>query len=196
VKTSTVSTVAGKPGDATWEQERVKRAKSGDREAFGELLRHYQPRVFSLVLRWIRHRDEAHELTQEAFLIAFRERHGFDWERPIRPWLFKIAINVCRNHRRRRRPDVGVRDDVEGALWQADVASAETSVIAGEEGEAIRRAIQQLEPEARTLLLLRFFEDMTYDELAAVYARPTTLLKVRLHRAVGRLRRIVERRRE
>ena len=172
------------------------RARSGDREAFGDLLRRYEARVFSVVLRWVRDRHEAHELTQEAFLIAFRERHRFDWARPIRPWLFKIAINVCRNHRRSRRPEVGLPDDVDDGLWHVAQPSGEAATIANEEAQTIRDAMQRLDPEARALLLLRFFEDMSYEELALTYARPIPLLKVRVHRAVKRLRRIVERRRD
>jgi len=196
LRSSKVSEQAETTRGEAWERALCARARAGDADAFGELLQHYEARVFSLVLRWVQVRDDARELTQETFLIAFREQHRFDAARPFRPWLFKIAINACRNYKRRHRPQSGlVADDISSALWSLNPKDAEATAIAADDAQLIRAAMQRLSDEERNLLLLRYFEEMPYEELATVYGRPVTLLKVRVHRALKRLQHYVEKRR-
>ena len=78
----------------------LERARGGDREALGALLGAYQDRVFSLIRRWVFRDDHAAELTQETFVRAFTSIGRFELGRPFRPWLFKIAIHVCKNYGR------------------------------------------------------------------------------------------------
>ncbi|HSI03384.1 MAG TPA: sigma-70 family RNA polymerase sigma factor [Myxococcota bacterium] len=181
-------------GTPEWERDCVERGRRGDEDAFGELLATYQSRVFSLVARWVGRRDEAHELTQEAFLIAFREQERFDVTRPFRPWLLKIAVNVCRNHMRRhaRREVPHSPEPVSQGLWQLAEPTPEASAAQRAEGRRLAAAMQELSTDDRTILLLRFREDLPYEELAVVLGRPQTLLKVRVHRALKRLRRMLE----
>ena len=194
-RTAAVGTTREVDGERQgWERERIARSAAGDIEAFGELLASYQSRVFSLVARWVGRPDEAHELTQETFLIAYRERERFDAKRPFRPWLFKIAVNVCRNHMRRhaRREQPQVMATQSESLWRLAEASPEESASSTEEAARVIAALGSLSADDRGILLLRFREDLGYAELAQVTGRPQALLKVRVHRALKRLRQAME----
>lgn len=173
-----------------WELDLRQRAHGGDTEAFGDLLRRYQGRVFSLVLRLVSREDEAQELTQEVFLQAFKSRQRFDAARPFRPWLLKIAVNVCRNHRRNsaRREYPGELPNGAEPLWASPLPDGEQRTSRNETARALDAALGRLPADDRALLLLRFCEGLNYDELGTVYHRPQTVLKMRVHRAVKRLR--------
>ncbi len=178
------------PGAPEWERELRQRAHRGDTDAFGELLRQYQSRVYSLVRRLVARESEAAELTQEVFLQAFKSRHRFDADRPFRPWLIKIAINVCRNHRRasaRREYPTDLPDSAE-AMWATAFPDGEDHAARQETARSLNLALQRVSADDRALLLLRFCESLNYEELRSVYARPQSVLKMRVHRAVKRLR--------
>jgi len=179
------------PGSESFERELVRRGRTGDSEALGELLRTYQARVFGFVRRYVGRRDEAAEIVQEAFLQAFKSIDRFEEGRPFRPWLFKIAVNVCRNHRRlgqRRELPQEVLPDA-SALWQEHPAVAPDAALFTHASAAeLEGWLATLTAEDRALLLLRYSEEMSYQDLATLYSRPQGLLKMRVHRAIGRLR--------
>jgi len=180
----------GQPGSISWETALLRRARDGEAGAFGELLRFYEARVFSLVHRYVHRRDEAAEVAQEVFLQAFKSSHRFEEGKPFRPWLFKIAINVCRNHRRaaaRRELPTDLATDVE-PMWASPALDGEQRADARETSRALSAAMRQIPHDDRALLLLRFGEGLNYDELRQVYARPQSVLKMRVHRAIKRLR--------
>jgi len=187
-------TASDAPGSPGWESALLRRSRRGDRAAFGELLRFYQARVFSLVRRYVSRRDEAAELAQEAFLQAFKSMDRFEDGKPFRPWLFKIAINVCRNHRRlgarREYPrDVESNDE---PLWHASQSAPDEALLAAADSARLASLLATLAPDDRALLLMRFNEQMPYQELARVFSRPEALLKMRVHRALKRLRELIE----
>ncbi len=182
----------GSRGSVLWEQALVTRARAGESEALGELLRFYQARVFGLVLRYVGRRDEAAEVTQEAFLQAFRSIHRFEEGRPFRPWLFQLAVNVCRNHRRLgARREVATEVLPEGqSMWTQEQARADERLSSRSELAQLEQLLGNLTPDDRTLLLLRYNEELPYEELARMYRRPQAVLKMRVHRALKRLRQL------
>ena len=183
----------GEPGSLTWESALLRRTRDGDTAAFGELLRFYQARVFGLVRRYVTRRDEAAEVAQEVFLQAFRSSHRFEEGKPFRPWLFKIAINVCRNHRRlgSRRESPAEIEPHDRSMWEGALARPEAGLLERADKQHVEALLAALSPEDRALVLLRFNEDMPYGELARVFKRPEALLKMRVHRALKRLRGLV-----
>jgi RNA polymerase sigma-70 factor (ECF subfamily) len=184
----------GEPGSISWETDLLRRAREGDAGAFGELLRFYEARVFSLVHRYVHRRDEAAEVAQEVFLQAFKSSHRFEEGKPFRPWLFKIAINVCRNHRRlgSRRELPSELEPHQDSMWHGDLGQPADGLHEQASREQLAGLLAALSPEDRALVQLRFNEDMPYGELAKVFKRPEALLKMRVHRALKRMRGLVE----
>jgi RNA polymerase sigma-70 factor (ECF subfamily) len=172
------------------EEELVERAHAGDREAFGELLQLYQRRVYSFVRRLVWRQDEAVEVAQEVFLQAYKSRQRFRPGRPFRPWLFRIAVNTAHNHIRKRarseEPQPLAAHDV--GLWHVPVADAEETLVRRDQLRIIGAAMEKLRPRDRALLLLRFGEGLSFAELSEVYGEVQSVLKMRVHRALSRLR--------
>lgn len=178
------------PGCPAWETALITRSQAGDTTAFGELLQHYEKRIYSLVRRLVPRQEEAVELTQEAFLQAFKAQPRFRVGSALRPWLYQIAINVCRNHRRAfsRREQAQVLPEGVPPLWIEAAENPEVEAARRDEGVQVGKLLQRLGQEDRALLLLRFQEEMSYEELRTVYGLPATVLKMRVHRALTRLR--------
>lgn len=182
------------PGGPAWEAALIRRSRDGDGDAFGELLRFYEARVLGLVRRFVARRDEALELTQEVFLQAFKSAARFEQGKPFRPWLFKIAVNVCRNHRRlgaRRESPTELAGDEQG-MWSSRLPAPETALHERADRAQVERLLASLAEDDRALVVLRFHEDMPYGELARIFKRPEAVLKMRVHRALKRMRALAE----
>jgi len=183
----------GVPQDA-WERAQLARAQKGDAQAFGDVLKRYQTRIYSLVRRLVARPAEAQELTQEVFLQAFKSQARFDPNRPFRPWLYRIAVNVCQNHRRHasRRELAQPPLDHLTPLWGALPATPEQAAVHQDDAQRLETYLLRLKPSDRELLLLRFWEELDYAELVRIYHLPQTVLKMRVHRALNTLRQWVE----
>jgi RNA polymerase sigma-70 factor (ECF subfamily) len=172
----------------------ARRAQRGDRTALGELFRRHQRRVYALVCRLVWREADAVELAQETFVRAIQSVARLDPARPVRPWLFGIAINVCRNfHRlgsRRELPGEAAAD--REPLWGPRVVGPEEQTRAREAAAVVAGHLAELSQDTRALLLLRIGEELTYAELREIFGAPEVVLKMRVHRAVARLRRLTE----
>ena len=177
------------PGSEAWEKRLLRQARLGDQEAFGRLLSYYQDRGFNLVHRLVSGDAEAQELTQETFLQAFKSISRFREGRPFRPWLFKIAINVCRNYLRsaaRRELPQDMRND--NRAWSdKEVSTPEEGYLREHNIQLVEHLLASLSPEERSLLLLRYHEGLSYRELRAVFGKTETVLRKRVQRAIERL---------
>jgi RNA polymerase sigma-70 factor (ECF subfamily) len=163
-----------------WEKGTVLRAVAGDRAAFSSLAESCRPWLFGLCLRLVRDRATAEDLAQEALLRAFRDLAQLRDPGRFRPWLSKIAVNLCRMHLRRQvsRPQEAAHD-------------GERADVEAEQGDAPMRvdeALAQMDTETRRLLLLFYVEGMNHRELAELLSLSTTAVKSRLHRARERMR--------
>lgn len=181
------------PGSAQWERELRERALE-DEEAFTALLRYYQPHVLRLVSRWVRRREEAMELTQDTFLHAFRSRERYDSARPFRSWLFQIAVNLTRNYIRAasRREAAWGSEPGERGLWASGHQASDEVLARQQERALVERALAQVSDDDRALLLLRYTEELSYEELEQIYGKSSNVLKMRVHRALKRLRAAAE----
>ena len=165
----------------------VARARAGDREAFGVLVTRHQRAALRTAFAIGGSESEAEDVTQEAFVKAFRSLRRFEDGRPLRPWLMQIVANEARNRRRSRgrRERLAVRAaSVGGGLSGSaeDVALGE--VTAGE----LRAALARLDDRDRTVVALRYFAGLSEAETAAALEIPPGTVKSRLSRALGRLR--------
>lgn len=179
--------------EARSDTEVVAEALEGSEDAYHELVRRYERPVFSLVVRMVRDRPTAEDLTQEAFVKAFSNLESYDPGRKLSSWLFKIAHNATIDHLRRRRvdtvpleasPDEG--DEGTGLdRVLADPSHRGPEVAAGrtELAAALEEAVAELRPEYREIVLLRFAEGLSYQEIAEVAELPLGTVKTHIHRA-------------
>lgn len=163
----------------------VRAVLAGDRQAFAPLVARYQRAVFNLCLRYTGQRQDAEDLTQEAFLRAFRALGRYDARRPFSTWLFAIAANACRDWSRRQaaRPRTAELDD--------SVPSNIDPAQAAERREAVERvaaALQELPADERLLVLLVHHQGFSLREAADVVGLSAAAVTIRLFRARRKLR--------
>jgi len=171
----------------------VDAARDGDRRAFGELVRAYDRAVFSLALRLLGDRLEAEDASQEAFLRAYRALSAFDRARPFSTWLLSITAHHCIDKLRRRRVDQVPLETL--PPWRQPASAVEDphrSAERSDDGARIRQLLQQLSDEQRAVIVLRYYHDFGYEDIAAITGDSVSSVKSRLHRARRRLADLLE----
>jgi len=177
--------------------ELVSKAKSGDREAFGALVEGHQAMVYSLAFRMVGNPEDAADLTQEAFLSAWRALGGFDGRSAFGTWLYRLTSNACIDFLRResRRGALSMTragEDGEEQLEVPDDRYAPERMLARQEArQALERGLRRLSPEHRQILLLRELEGLSYAEIARRLRLEEGTVKSRIARARLALRRFM-----
>jgi RNA polymerase sigma-70 factor (ECF subfamily) len=186
------------------EAQFVARLVARDEGAFNELVVVYQRRVFALVFRMLGRRDEAEDLAQEVFVQVFKAIDQFRGDSKLSTWIYRIAVNLCKNRTKYlSRRHANDQDDVDAMADRLPFSAAKGVSVGGVsrpdelvEGMqlevVVKRAIAQIEPEFREVLILRDVEDMSYEEIAEVTGLADGTVKSRIHRARAQLRAIVE----
>lgn len=166
------------PSDHEW----AARARAGDQDAFAALVRRHQDAVYRFVLRMVGTRDEALDLTQDAFVRVWEALPQWQPEAQFRTWLFRIASNAALDALRRRRVVAfePLDDTFEVAADEPDPAQR---MELKQRVAALEASLVKLSPEHREILLLREVENMSYDEIGAVLALSEGTVKSRLARA-------------
>jgi RNA polymerase sigma-70 factor (ECF subfamily) len=174
------------------DEDLVALARSGDRAAFEELVQRHADRLFGVVLRLVSDRQEAEEVTQEAFLRAWRGLDGFKGDARFFTWLYRIGVNEARRRLERgsRRGEVSLDEqpvDPPDPGPAPDRAAENTDLR-----EALERAVRALSETYRTPLILRDIEGLSTSEAAAIMGLSEAAFKSRLHRARLEVRNAVE----
>jgi RNA polymerase sigma-70 factor (ECF subfamily) len=168
--------------------ELIERFQHGERDAFDQLVRRHQKAMWRLIRRYVRSDADAADVTQLAFVRAFRGLATFRGTATVRSWLCRIAINCAlswlRDHRREQPAELA-----EDALVGANPAPAQIS--AGDDRAQLRAAIDQLPPKQKLVLELRVFDDLSFREVAELADCSENTAKVNFHYAVKRLRDIL-----
>lgn len=166
----------------------AERFRDGDRAAFDALVRRHQKGVWRLIRRYVKSDADAADVTQLAFVRAFRGLATFRGTATVRSWLYRIAINCAlswlRDHRREQPAEIG-----EDALTDDNPAPAQLS--ASDDRARLRAAIAQLPPKQKLVLELRVFDDLSFREVADLADCSENTAKVNFHYAVKRLRDIL-----
>lgn len=166
----------------------AERFRDGDRAAFDLLVRRHQKGMWRLSRRYVKNDADAADVTQLAFVRAFRGLAGFRGTATVRSWLYRIAINCAlswlRDHRREQPAEIG-----EDALTEDNPAPAQLS--AGDDRARLREAIAQLPPKQKLVLELRVFDDLSFKEVSDLADCSENTAKVNFHYAVKRLRDIL-----
>ncbi len=170
------------------DQALAERFRDGDRTAFDALVRRHQKGMWRLIRRYVKSDADAADVTQLAFVRAFRGLAAFRGTATVRSWLYRIAINCAlswlRDHRREQPAEIA-----EDALTDDNPAPAQLS--AGDDRARLRAAIAQLPPKQKLVLELRVFDDLAFREVADLADCSENTAKVNFHYAVKRLRDIL-----
>ncbi|HEY5617614.1 MAG TPA: RNA polymerase sigma factor [Vicinamibacterales bacterium] len=182
----------------TWtDEDLVARSMGGDLESFNQLILRWERPIYALAYRVIGREEDARDVCQETFLRAFRALPGFKGQAKFSSWLYRIALNLCRDwiRRRRRSPLVelpeGV-DLVELATDRGPAESVEELVSRKELSEAVAEAMTLLPEEQRTAIILKEYHGMTFQEIADLQGCPLSTVKTRLYQGLSVLRRNLE----
>src|SRR6476620_7513599 len=179
----------------TWtDEELVARSIGGDSDSFNELVLRWERPIYALAYRTIGREEDARDVCQETFLRAFRALKGFKGEAKFSSWLYRIALNLCRDwvRRERRQPVAqapeGV-DLVELASEQTPSETIEDLVARNEISAAVARAMATLPEEQRTAIILKEYHGLTFQEIADMLECPLSTVKTRLYQGLSVLRR-------
>jgi len=164
----------------------VERCRKGDRAAFGELVVRYQRPVYNAALWIVRKPEDAGDVAQTVFLKAVEQIDDYDPRYRFFSWIYRIAVNESLNLLRRNGHEEALDEDVE--IPDDAVADPERQLDAKERAEQVRRALQQVSTTDRTVLMLRHFGELSYDEIGHVLDIDAKTVKSRLFDARHRLR--------
>jgi RNA polymerase sigma-70 factor (ECF subfamily) len=179
----------------TWtDEELVARSMGGDRDSFDELIRRWERPIYALAYRTIGREEDARDLCQETFLRAYRALPGFRGQAKFSSWLYRIALNLCRDwaRRERRAPTVQPPEDVDLMDLAAAKEPSETieDLVARKDmARAVERAMTRLPEEQRTAIVLKEYHGLTFQEIADVVGCPLSTVKTRLYQGLTVLRR-------
>ena len=175
---------------AASDQQLVERVQQGDKRAFDLLVIKYQQRVAALVARFIYDSAEVQDVTQEAFIKAYRALENFRGESQFYTWLYRIAVNTAKNYlvAKGRRPpgtDIDVDDAVhfEGNSPLKDMENPQNQLSSRQLMEKVNQSIKSLPEDLRVALTLREYDGMSYEEIAEVMGCPVGTVRSRIFRA-------------
>jgi RNA polymerase sigma-70 factor (ECF subfamily) len=169
------------------DQERawIEQALSGDHAAFGQLVRAYERPVYNLTLRMLGDSEEAEDAAQETFVRAYARLATYEPGRKFVNWLLSIASHHCidRLRRRVRAPQVSLDDPLSPQWLASDQDRPDQVMNRKQEKEQVHEVLNMLPPDYRAALVLRYWYDMSYQEIAAITGSTESAVKSRLHRA-------------
>ena len=178
------------PGATTTDAQLVKRVQKGDKRAFDLLVLKYQHKVQAVISRFVKDHTEVLDVSQEAFIKAYRAIGNFRGESQFYTWLYRIAVNTAKNYlvTRNRRPpseDVDISDAeyYSGSEYLKDNDTPEGEMYRSELEKAVFQAMTDLPEDLRTAVTLREMEGMSYEEIAEVMNCPVGTVRSRIFRA-------------
>jgi RNA polymerase sigma-70 factor (ECF subfamily) len=160
----------------------IQRALAGDQEAFACLVEAYQTAVYNLAYRMLGNAVEAEDAAQETFLRAYTRLGTYDPDRKFSSWLLAITSHHCIDCLRRRRFALSL-DELPPWRWPAGSSRPEETVIRGEERDEVRQLLDQLPPHYRATVILRYWYDLSYQEIAEAMETTESAVKSTLYRA-------------
>lgn len=167
----------------------VERVRQGEVEAFGTLVGRWENRIYRLALRLLEHPEDAREVTQETFLAAFRKLHQFRGRARFSSWLYRIALNCCYDRLRERRVEPIPLEEAESIAAEEKVLG---QIHKKQVAERVRRALHALPVEMRQVIILKEYEELTFEEIAEILDIPVSTAKTRLYAGLDHLRKRLE----
>ena len=169
----------------------------GDVDSFNQLIKRWERPIYALAYRTLGREEDARDVCQETFLRAYRAINGFKGQAKFSSWLYRIALNLCRDwmRRQRRTPTVQAPEDVDLADLAAERGpseSIETLVGRRQLGRAVAAAMATLPEEQRTAIVLKEYHGLTFQEIAEMQGVPLSTVKTRLYQGLSVVRRQLE----
>jgi RNA polymerase sigma-70 factor, ECF subfamily len=176
-------------------KKRIKQVIKGDQNAFGDVIDIYKDKVFQICYRMLGNRHEAEDISQEAFLRAYVNINRFNMDLKFSTWLYRIATNLCIDRIRKKKPDYYLDAEVPGTdglnmysqissdsrLPEEDVESLELQAV-------IQREISKLPEKYRSVIVLKYIEELSLNEISEILELPLGTVKTRIHRGREALR--------
>ena len=180
------------------DEQLVERAISGDSEAFGEIVRRWERKIFALCFGMLGREDDARDACQDAFIAAYRNIAGFRGDAKVSSWLHRIAVNQCLTTKRRQKSRAEYfLNDEEGAEERTFIASPHLSPARQTEQvermTLVRQAVGALPTDLRQVIVMKEFEEMTFQEISETLELPLSTVKSRLYTALKQLKMKLER---
>jgi RNA polymerase sigma-70 factor (ECF subfamily) len=175
-----LGTVVMNEQEQTW----VDAARQGDKQAFGHLVQAYERPIFNLTYRMLGSAEEAEDAAQETFLRAYSRLNQYDPAMKFSTWLFSIANHHCIDRLRKRRVTyISIDDNPVLENMESELPRPESQAVDMEQAQAMQGLVAQLDPDYRTPLVLRYWEELSYEEIAASLNLTVAAVKSRLFRA-------------
>ncbi|MGG0790585.1 MULTISPECIES: RNA polymerase sigma factor SigW [Bacillaceae] len=176
-------------------RERINQVLKGDHNAFGEIVEIYKDKVFQICFRMLGNRQEAEDLAQEAFVRAYVNIRSFNIQMKFSTWLYRIATNLCIDRLRKKKPDYYLDAEVAGteglnmySQIASDMAKPEEEVESLELQETIQVEIMKLPEKYRSVIVLKYIEELSLKEISEILDLPVGTVKTRIHRGREALR--------
>ena len=175
--------------------KRIKQVIKGDQNAFSEIVELYKDKVFHICFRILGNRHEAEDIAQEAFIRAYINIESFNQTRKFSTWLYRIATNLCIDRIRKKKPDYYLDAEVSGtdgltmySQIAADVALPEEELEKLELRDIVQQEILKLPQKYRTVIVLKYIEELSLNEISEALDLPLGTVKTRMHRGREALR--------
>jgi RNA polymerase sigma-70 factor, ECF subfamily len=176
-------------------KKRIMQVLKGDQDAYGEIVELYKDKVYQISYRMLGNRHEAEDIAQEAFIRAFINIHSFNIDLKFSTWLFRIATNLCIDRIRKKKPDYYLDAEVagtDGLNMYSQIPSKtdmpEKELESLELEETIQKEILKLPEKYRTVIVLKYIEELSLIEISEILNLPIGTVKTRIHRGREALR--------
>ena len=179
------------------DEELVALATAGDPDSFNQLVVRWERQIFALAYRVLGREEDARDVCQETFLRAFRGIRSFKGQARFSSWLYRIALNLCRDwmrRERRRGPTTTLDAETEPDPVDRAAETAEDRTVRRDLGRLITEVMGTLPEEQRTTIVLKEYHGLTFQEIADLQGCPLSTVKTRLYQGLGRLRQQLKRR--
>lgn len=177
----------------------AKLARKGDQRAFAEIVGLYKDKIFHLAYRMLNNRHEAEDIVQETFLRVYKSLDRYDENQKFSTWIYRIGTNLCIDRLRKRKPsysldaDMNDQEGMDGySMIPSDDRTPESEMLISETQRIIHQAIESLPAKYKTIMILRYIQDMSLQEISDVLDLPVTTIKTRVHRGREYLRKKLE----
>ncbi len=180
------------------DEQLVELAISDDPNAFGEIVKRWERKIFALCFGMLAREEEAKDAAQETFIAAYRNLKNFRGDAKVSSWLHRIAVNQCLTTMRRAksRQEIFLDDEDQTAEKVFIAPSSQTPARTSEQNERlhfVRQAVQSLPVDLRQIIVMKEFEEMTFQEISDILDLPLSTVKSRLYTALKQLRMKLER---
>jgi RNA polymerase sigma-70 factor (ECF subfamily) len=174
--------------------EIIARILKGDKQSYALLVEEYKGPVFNLAYRMTGSREDADDLTQETFIRAYQKLQKFDQNKKFFTWLYTIGINLVRNHLKKNLRDVSHLAVADSALEHqtSGEGRGESYVISDDRMLRLEKIIQQLPLDLREAVILKFMQDLTFEEVANVTGESVSAVKMRIYRGLEKIKQMME----